>query len=112
MQSVTAKDFEQEVLKANQVVVVDFWATWCGQCRQLMPILDQLQTEFSNVKFVKMDINESEEIASRYYVSLLPTILMFTNEGKLAKRLSGLSNKKFLIQNINETLENKLDELY
>ena len=45
----------------------------------------------------KLEINESEEIASRYYVSLLPTVLMFTNEGKLAKRLSGLSNKKFLI---------------
>ena len=112
MQSVTAKDFEQEVLKANQAVVVDFWATWCGQCRQLMPILEQLQTEFTNVKFVKMDINEAEEIASNYYVSLLPTVLMFTNEGKLAKRLSGLSGKKFLIDSINKTLENKLDDLY
>ncbi len=112
MKSITEKDFNTEVLEAGQVVVLDFWATWCGQCKQLMPTLEQLETEFPNIKFLKIDINDAEGIASKYYISVLPTVLMFTADGKFAKRLSGLSNKKFLIQNINETLENKLDELY
>ena len=113
MLNITGENFDAEVLNSNQTVLVDFWAPWCGQCKQLNPILEQLEKEFSNkVKFVKIDASEADGVGARYYVSLLPTVLLFTAEGKLAKRLTGLSTKAFLTKSINETLENKLDELY
>lgn len=119
MLNITEEQFQSEVLESNQVTLVDFWAPWCGQCKQLNPILEQLEKEILNneelkdkVKFTKIDIDSSGSVASTYYVSLLPTILIFTNTGKLAKRLSGLSTKAFLLKSINETLNNQIDELY
>ncbi len=104
MKIITEKDFNTEVLEAGQLVILHFFPTWCGQCKQLMPTLEQLETELPNITFLKIDINDAEGIASKYYISVLPTVLMFTADGKFAKRLSGLSNKKFLIQNIKKTL--------
>ena len=113
MLNITGENFISEVLNCNQTVLVDFWAPWCGQCKQLNPILEQLEKEFKdNVKFVKIDISDSEGFASKYYVSLLPTILLFTSDGVLAKRIVGLSDKVNLIKNIQETIDKKIDELY
>jgi len=119
MLNITSENFNSEVLQSNQVTLVDFWAPWCGQCKQLNPILEQVEKEIlsneelkGKVKFTKIDIDSSDSIASTYYVSLLPTILIFTDTGKLAKRLSGLSTKAFLLKSIKETLDNQIDELY
>jgi thioredoxin 1 len=113
MLNITGENFDTEVLNSNQVVLVDFWAPWCGQCKQLNPILEQLEKECGEqIKFVKIDISDSEGVAARYYVSLLPTVLIFTSDGKLAKRLSGLNSKAYFLNKIQETLDNKLDDLY
>jgi len=113
MLNVTGENFDAEVLNCNQTVLVDFWAPWCGQCKQLNPILDQIEKELGDkVKFVKIDASEADGIGARYYVSLLPTVLLFTAEGKLAKRLTGVNSKSYFINKIQETLENKLDDLY
>ena len=93
-------NFEQEVLQSEQPVVVDFWAPWCGPCRKLGPILDEVATEFDGkVKFVKVNTDENLKTALDYSISGLPSLLVFKN-GKALERLVGLMPKSTIISNI------------
>ena len=96
--------FEAEVLNSEQPLVVDFWAPWCGPCRKLSPILDEISAEFEGkVKFVKMNTDESLETAKNYSISGLPSLLVF-KDGKAVERLVGLMPKSSIIQNIEKHL--------
>ena len=77
MRDVTDATFDQEVLQATKPVVVDFWAPWCGPCRAVHPVLEQLAAETERVEFVKVDIDENPVIASRYDVLSIPTVMLF-----------------------------------
>ena len=77
MRDVTDASFEHEVLNAGKPVVVDFWAPWCGPCRAVHPILEQLAGETDAVEFVKLDIDENPVKASRYDVLSIPTVILF-----------------------------------
>jgi len=79
-QPVTKDNFEQEVLKAETPVMVDFYADWCGPCKMAAPVLDKLAEEFSGkVKIVKLNVDENQEIAQKYQVMSIPTVVVFKN---------------------------------
>ena len=92
---VSASDFEEEVLKEKGVVVVDFWATWCGPCKIIAPIVEELDEEMSNVKFVKVDVDKNPQIANQYKIVSIPTLKIF-KDGKLINTLIGFKTKDAL----------------
>lgn len=81
--SVTADNFEQEVLKAEQTVMVDFWAAWCGPCKMLSPIVDQIAEEHPEIKVCKVNIDEEPSLAIDYKVMSIPTLLVFKDGEKV-----------------------------
>ena len=92
---VTEQNFEQEVLKSDIPVLVDFWATWCGPCRMQAPIVDELAGEVESVKFAKLDVDANGRLAQQYGVMNIPTLLVF-KEGKVAGSAVGLQSKESL----------------
>lgn len=98
---VTTETFEAEVLRSSAPVLVDFYATWCGPCRLMSPVLADLADELTNAKIVKVDVDENPELANRYKVSSIPNLIVF-KDGKPAAQHLGLADKvllKRLLQN-------------
>ena len=103
-QEVTDADFEQEVLKSDLPVVVDFWAEWCGPCHQIAPILESLADEYDGkIKFVKVDTEENFETLSSYGVLSLPTLLLF-KEGQPIERITDARPKGDLMRYLDKAL--------
>lgn len=89
----TADNFEEEVLKADKTVLVDFFATWCGPCKMLSPIVDELASERDDIKVCKVDIDEDVSLALNYKVMSVPTLVVFKN-GEVANKSVGLVSKE------------------
>jgi len=104
MQIVTSADFEAEVLKSKIPVLVDFFAVWCGPCKQLAPILEAIAKEKAGkLKIVKVDVDESPELAAQYLVQSMPT-LMIVRDGDVIAKESGAAPKSEVTKWINESL--------
>ena len=101
---VTSATFEAEVLKSEEVVLVDFWAPWCGPCKMLSPIIDEIADEYAGkVKIVKLNIDDSGDIATKYGVMSIPTLILFKN-GDIANKTVGLQAKPALKKLIDSVL--------
>ncbi len=98
---VTEKTFVDEVLMADKLVVVDYWADWCSPCKQIAPIIEELSTVYPNVKFVKVDTNSAPGLAAEQGVLSLPT-LQFIQGGRVVKSLTGGKTKGALKKAIDE----------
>lgn len=90
---VTSENFEKEVLESEKTVLVDFYAEWCGPCKRLSPIVEEVAKEEEEVKFIKMNIDNCEDIAIEYQVMSIPTLVVMKN-GKEANRSVGLIDKE------------------
>lgn len=101
---VNSQIFEQEVLNSAVPVVVDFWATWCGPCRKLSPVIDEIAQGYEDkVKFTKLNIEQSKDIATKYSISGIPCLLIF-KDGQPVERMTGLMPKSTIISNIDKHL--------
>ncbi len=92
---VTESSFDDQVLKSDVPVLVDFYAEWCGPCHVQAPILDELAREIETAKIVKVDVDENQQLATRYEISSVPTLLVFKN-GQVVARHQGVANKEQL----------------
>lgn len=101
---VTDATFETEVKNSSTMVLVDFWAPWCGPCRKLSPIIDEISEEFAGrVKVMKLNTDENLKTAQEFSISGLPSILIF-KDGQAVERLVGLMQKSALVSNIEKHL--------
>ncbi len=102
MININKNNFKSEILDFDGKVLVDFWATWCGPCQMLTPIMEELNTELSSVvKITKVNVDEEPELSAQYNVSAIPTVLLF-NKGQLVDTLIGFKQKEDYIKAVNK----------
>ena len=101
---VTDSTFEQEVLQANQPVLVDFWAVWCGPCRAVAPVVEELAGDYEGkLKVMKLDVDDNPRTAMAYGVQSIPTLLVF-KDGKPAERIVGAVPKQVIVDKLQSVM--------
>ncbi len=93
--NITKDNFEQEVLKSDVPVLIDFWAAWCGPCRMVAPIIEELASEVTNAKIGKVNVDEEPELAGNFQIMSIPTLVVI-KDGKVVNHAVGLRSKEAL----------------
>jgi len=102
--NLSSNTFDETVISADKPVVVDFWAEWCGPCKQIAPILQEIATEHGDdVTIAKLNVDDNPELARRFNVMSIPTLLVFSG-GEVSKRLVGAKSKGALLEELDEFL--------
>jgi len=94
--TITKENFENEVLKSDKPVLLDFWATWCGPCRMVSPIVDEIADERDDIKVGKINVDEQHELASEFGIMSIPTLVVMKN-GKIVQQVSGARPKEAIL---------------
>jgi thioredoxin 1 len=100
---VTDTNFQAEVLESEQPVLVDFWAPWCGPCRVVGPVLEEIAAERDDLRIVKLNVDENQQTAAAFEVLSIPTMILFKN-GQVAKKVIGAYPKKRLESELESSL--------
>ena len=93
---ITAANFENEVLRSDKPVLLDFYADWCGPCKMLSPVVDEIAGEVSGCKVVKLNVDEAPNVAARYNVMSIPTLMVF-RQGEAVDRSVGVQSKQHIL---------------
>lgn len=101
LRHLSEKEFKEEVLKGKNLVLVDFFATWCGPCKMLGPVLEDVDDENTGVKIVKVDIDENMDIAQQFGIMSVPTLMVFKNGEEIAREI-GFKPKEQVLELIRE----------
>lgn len=98
--TITKDNFESEVLNAKEPVLLDFWADWCGPCRMVSPIIDEIAQEMTSAKVGKINVDEQRELAAKFQVMSIPTLVVMKN-GKVVSQTMGARPKAAILQMLN-----------
>ncbi len=98
---INKNNFNDEVLNSKKVVLVDFFATWCGPCQKLSPVLEKISNSRAEIDIAKVDIDKSMELASKYKIEVVPTMIIF-KDGKAVKQVEGFYNEDEIMSFIEE----------
>lgn len=100
--SVNVDSFDETITGATTPILVDFWAEWCGPCKMIAPVLDEISSENPDkIKIVKLNVDENPDLARRFEVMSIPTLIVF-KDGEVAKRLVGAKNKAGLLDDLKD----------
>lgn len=97
---ITKENFDSEVLQSDKPVLVDFWATWCGPCQMLLPVIEELSAEVTDAKICKINVDEQRELAMKYNIMTIPTLLVIKN-GKVVSTAVGVKPKSAILGMLN-----------
>jgi len=96
---ITSENFEKEVLNSDKPVVVDFYADWCGPCKMMAPVIDKLADENENIKVCKVNVDDNQDLAVKYGIMSIPTIIIFKNK-EVSKKFVGVTSKQEILSEI------------